>query len=424
VSPIPRHLLSDNCSVNNKGQLSIAGCDISELAKEFGTPLFVYDEDHIRERCREAVRAFGAHATFASKAFLCKAMAKLAHEEGMGIDVSTGGELHICLSAGVPADKLTFHGNNKSLAELQQGIVAGVGKIVVDSFDELDRLELLHSQNIGQVQNILLRVTPGIKAETHKYVSTGQDDSKFGFTVSTGDAKLAVEKAQASEAVNLIGIHAHIGSQVFAVDSFAKAVKVLADFSEPFDLPELIVGGGIGVAYVEGEETPTISQWAKTIKDATSEHGVKSAIGIEPGRAIVASSALTLYTVGTVKKLPGIRNYVAVDGGMSENSRPVLYGSGYEAFNPQDVLNDRNDVARVVGKHCETGDVIIENAKVPEGLAVGDLLATPVTGAYGFSMSSNYNCVPRPAVVFVKDGNARLVKRREVYDDLLITDLG
>jgi len=423
MTSLPRHLLSDNASVDSKGMLSVAGCQVSDLVEEFGSPLFVYDEDHIRSRCREAVEAFGSHATYASKVFLTKAVAKLVYEEGMGIDVSSGGEIHVCLSAGVPADRLTFHGNNKSVEELKMGIAAGVNRIVVDSFDEIERLEKIYDSSFS-APNILLRVTPGIKAETHKYISTGQDDSKFGFTVSTGDAKLAVEKAMASPAMNLMGIHAHIGSQVLKVDSFAKAVEVLADFARPFDLPELVVGGGLGVAYVIGDEAPTISQWAKTIKDAAKECGVTAALGIEPGRAIVAAAGMTVYKVGTIKKIDGVRNYVAVDGGMSDNPRPVLYGSGYEAFDPNNVMDERTLTANVVGKHCESGDILVEDAQLPQNISVGDLLATPVTGAYGYSMSSNYNAVPRCAVVFVKDGVPRLVRRRETYDDLLLTELG
>jgi diaminopimelate decarboxylase len=394
-----------------------------DLARELGTPLFVYDEDHLRSRCREAAAAFGSRAVYASKAFLCRAMARLVHEEGLGIDVATGGELHVCLSAGVPADRLVFHGNNKSEAELRYALGSGVGRIVVDSFDELDRLEALHARGYP-APNVLLRVTPGVRAETHEYIATGQDDSKFGFTMSNGSAGEAVARAAASPAVELVGLHAHIGSQVFRVNSFADAMKVLGQFANPFELPELVIGGGLGVPYVEGEEAPTISQWARAIAMAASEAGVSATIGVEPGRSIAAAAAVTLYTVGTIKDIPGVRTYAAVDGGMSDNPRPVLYGSGYETFLPRSVTADRPIEARLVGKHCESGDLLVREARLPADLEVGDMVATPVTGAYGHSMGSNYNKALRPPVVFCRNGEARLVVRRETYDDLLITDLG
>ncbi|MGH1490782.1 MAG: diaminopimelate decarboxylase [Acidimicrobiales bacterium] len=423
MSPLPWHLLPSTAAVGENGHLTIGGCDILDLAREFGTPAFIYDEDHLRARCREAVAAFGSHATYATKAFLCKAMAKLAYEEGMGLDVASGGELHTCLAAGVPAERLVLHGNNKSVSELQLAREAGVGRIVIDSFDELNRLERLHAED-GISPKVLLRITPGIKAETHEFIATGQDDSKFGFTVSSGIATTAVEKAAASSAVELVGIHAHIGSQVFRVDSFAAAVRVLGEFANPFQLPELVVGGGLGVAYVEGEESASITQWAQILRRAATEAGITAKIGIEPGRSITAAAAVTVYTVGTVKDLPDIRTYVSVDGGMSDNPRPVLYGSGYEAFLPRTVTADRTKQVRIVGKHCESGDLLVREAKIPADLTVGDLLATPVTGAYGHSMGSNYNKLPRPPVVFCKDGDARLVVRRETYDDLLNTDVG
>jgi diaminopimelate decarboxylase len=423
VIPVPWSLLPDNASIGSEGQLLIAGCDTLELAHEFGTPVFVYDEDHLRARCREAADAFGDHAVYASKAFLCKAMARLAHAEGIGLDVATGGELHTCLAAGVPAAKLVFHGNNKSPEELRYALQAGVGRIVVDSFDELDRLDALAAAGHRR-PDVLLRITPGIKAETHEFIATGHDDSKFGFTVSTGAAAAAVERARASSSVHLVGLHAHIGSQVFRVDSFAAAIEVLGRFANPFDLPELVVGGGLGVAYVEGEEAPTITQWARIIAKAAAEAGISARIGIEPGRSIVAAAAVTLYTVGTIKDLPGIRTYISVDGGMSDNPRPVLYGSGYETFLARSVGGERHREARVVGKHCESGDLLVREAKVPADIVVGDILVTPVTGAYGHSMGSNYNKVTRPPVVFCRNGDARLVVRRETYDDLLATDIG
>jgi diaminopimelate decarboxylase len=411
-------LLPDTAYVSDDGRLQIGGCDLVELAAEFGTPLFVYDEAHLRARCREAVAAFGDGVAYASKAFLCGAMARLAHEEGMHLDVATGGELFVASRAGVPADRLVMHGNNKSAAELAMAIDEGVGRIVVDSFDEMDRLDALAAA-AGSRPRVLLRVTPGVEAHTHEFIATGQDDSKFGFTVSSGLATAAVERAVASDSVELVGLHAHIGSQVFEVGAFARAVEVLADFAAPFGLAELSVGGGLGVPYVEGESAPSIAEWASGIRAVCEAAGVTATVSAEPGRAIVAAAAVTLYTVGTIKELPGIRTYVAVDGGMSDNPRPVLYGSGYETFLPRAVAAQRSRPVRVVGKHCESGDLLVREGWVPGDLAVGDVLATPVTGAYGHSMGSNYNHVLRPAVVFVADGDAHEVVRRETFEDLV-----
>ncbi|HVL26940.1 MAG TPA: diaminopimelate decarboxylase, partial [Acidimicrobiales bacterium] len=421
ADPLPRHLLPDTAEIGPGGRLSIGGIDVVQLAEEHGTPLFVYDEDHLRARCREAVAAFGpGNAAYASKAFLCRAMAALAHEEGMHLDVATGGELHVALAAGVPPPSLVLHGNNKSTDELARARELGV-RIVVDSFDELDRLEALYDAD-GIVARVLVRVTPGVEAHTHEYVMTGQVDSKFGFGVASGDADEALARAAKSPATDLVGVHAHIGSQIFLVRSFEKAVEVLAGFVRPLDVQELCLGGGLGVAYVEGEEAPSITEWAQTLRGACAAAGITARVTAEPGRAIVAAAAVTLYRVGTVKDIPGVRTYVSVDGGMSDNPRPVLYGSGYEAFLPRAAGADRPRAVTVVGKHCESGDLVVRDAWVPADLAVGDVLCTPVTGAYGHSMASNYNKVPRPPVVFVSGGQARVVVRRETLDDLLRLD--
>ena len=425
--PIPLSLLPDSAHIEAGGHLSLAGIDVLELVREFGTPVFLYDEDHIRARCKEAVAAWGDGVAYASKAFLCKAMARLAYEEGMSIDVSTGGELHVALAAGVPPERLVLHGNNKSPAELAHSLEIGVGRIVIDSFDEIDRIErlLAHCRDSTRAQ-VLIRVTPGIEAHTHEYVMTGQDDSKFGFGLASGDAAKAVQRLRRpGSPVELVGIHVHIGSQIFALESFEKAVTVIAEFFNPLELPELCLGGGLGVAYLEGEEAPTISEWASSAKMGLVAAGIDPDVRVtaEPGRAIVAAAALTCYTVGTIKDIPGIRTYVSVDGGMSDNPRPVLYGSGYEAFVPARADLERPRTVTVVGKHCESGDLIVREAQVPEDLIVGDVLATPVTGAYGHSMASTYNKVPRPPVVFVRNGEARLVVRRETLDDLTALDL-
>lgn len=421
TEPIPAYLLPENATTV-AGRLLIGGVDLLDLAAEYGTPLFVYDEDHLRARCREAVASFGDGVAYAAKAFLSQAMARLAWEEGMHLDVATGGELHVALAAGVPAERLVMHGNNKSQRELEMALDSGVGRIVVDSFEEMERIEALVATG-RKPPTVLVRLNPGIDVHTHEYLQTGVPDSKFGFGVSTGDAHRAVEMAERSGAMKLVGVHAHIGSQVFVADSYRKAVGALAPFVDSHRLAEMSIGGGLGVAYVTGESAPTITDWAAAVKQACAEHGITARVTAEPGRSIVARAAVTLYTVGTIKDIDSIRTYVAVDGGMSDNPRPVLYGSGYEAFLPRAVDAVRDKTVRVVGKHCESGDVIVNDARVPSDIAPGDILCTPVTGAYGHSMGSNYNMVLRPAVVFVGDGRARLVVRREQYSDLIRRDV-
>ena len=426
-APLARHLLPVTAARDASGRLSVGGVDLIDLAETYGTPLFVYDEEHLRARCRESLAAFGPGVAYATKAFLCKAMATLAHEEGLALDVSTGGELAIVLAAGVPAEHVVLHGNNKSSEELEAALAAGVSKIVVDSFDEIRRLEALigdgppAGRDPGWRQQVLVRVTPGVEAHTHEYLLTGHDDTKFGFGLESGAAAEAVEQLRKLRGAQLTGVHAHIGSQIFRVDSFAREVAALAPFVLAAGVSELCVGGGLGVAYLNGETAPGFVDWATTVHSTCVAAGLPASVRVtaEPGRAIAATAGITLYRVGTVKDLPGIRRYVAVDGGMSDNPRPVLYDSGYEAFLPRDAGAPRPLAARIVGKHCESGDVIVSDARLPADLRVGDVLATPVTGAYGFSMASNYNRVGRPAVVFVRNGQVRTVVRRETVDDLL-----
>jgi len=426
TAAVERVLLPRTATVGPGGHLWVGGIDLLELAAQYGTPLFVYDEDHLRHACREAVEAWGDGVAYATKAFLCRAMASLAYEEGMQLDVASEGELHVALSAGVPAERLVLHGNNKSDQELATAVERGVGRIVVDSFDEIARLgRLLDTPRGGSRRpRVLVRVTPGVEAHTHEFVRTGGEDSKFGFSVAEGAAAEAVAALELLPGVELVGVHAHIGSQVFDVSSFEQAAEVLGRFFAPLDLPELVVGGGLGVPYVNGERAPTQAEWAAATRWACAHVGVDPSVRIsaEPGRSIVATAGMTLYTVGTIKKLPGIRTYVSVDGGMSDNPRPVLYGSGYEAFLPRAVDAARPTAIRLVGKHCESGDLVVPQGFVPEGLRVGDIVATPVTGAYGYAMASNYNKVPRPAVVFVAGGSARLVVRRETVDDMTRLD--
>ena len=420
-APIEMRLLPDTATVEADGHLSIGGCRIDDLATEFGTPLFVYDEAHLRNRCREAVASFGAgNVIYATKAFLCKAMARLAHEENLMLDVATGGELYVARAAGVPADRCVMHGNNKSEDELRYAVTEGIRHIVVDNFDEIDRLERILAG--GSRARVQVRVTPGIHAHTHEFISTGQDDSKFGFNLANGDALRAIDRCRASASIDLVGVHFHIGSNVLDADLLGRATTVMVDFFSSLGLPELTVGGGLGVAYTSAEHAPTMGQWATVVREATSQLPAGVEVMVEPGRSIVASAAVTVYTVGSMKNIPNVRDYVAVDGGMSDNLRPMLYDAQYEVFMPAHPTAVRERPVRLVGKHCESGDVLIDDAHVPAELAVGDLLAVPVTGAYGYSMSSNYNMVTRPAVVFVANGEARVVRRRESYADLTLLD--
>jgi diaminopimelate decarboxylase len=361
-------------------------------------------------------------------------MAKLVAEEGLDLDVATGGELHVARHGGFPAARIVLHGNNKSSGELRAALEAGVGRIVVDSFDELDRLEELAGRAETPVA-VLVRVTPGVEAHTHEYIETGTDDSKFGFSLSTGDALRAVQRVVGHDGLLFAGLHCHIGSQVFRLDSYAAAIDrmvglVLAVENEAgASVDELSVGGGLGVRYVASDEGPSIAQFAAALQEAFAKalaaHGVRSrpALGVEPGRSIAGPAGLTLYTVGTVKEIPGLRTYVAVDGGMSDNPRPVTYGARYEAFLPARANAQRDRAVTVAGKHCEQGDVLVRDGRLPADVRVGDILATPVTGAYAHSMATNYNKVGRPAVVFVRDGSARLVVRREDLDDLVRLDV-
>ena len=422
MSVLPIDLLPDTASIDSEGRLSIGGCDVFDLAAEFGTPLFIYDEAHLRRRCQEAVTAFPDGVAYATKAFLCGAIARLVHEEGMYLDVATGGEIHVAIASGVPAERLIFHGNNKSVNELRQALEAGVGRIVIDSEVEIDRIEALVTSGCV-APNVLLRVNPGVEAHTHEFLRTGATDSKFGIAIAGGKAANAVERLRASASMRFAGVHAHVGSQVFDVSSFERAIGVIGEFVAPLEIEELSIGGGLGVAYLEGEQAPTLPEWGTAIKQAVSAAGIEARITAEPGRSIVARAAITVYTVGTIKEIPNVRTYVSVDGGMSDNPRPVLYGSGYEVFAPTAASSDRTREIRLVGKHCESGDVLAWSARVPETLKVGDLLATPVTGAYGHSMGSNYNMVRRPAVVFAHNGRPRLVVRRETHEDLLTRDL-
>ena len=415
IEPVLASLLPDTASLS-EDDVTVGGVSLADLAATYGTPLFVYDEATVRSRCREAAGVFDDGVAFASKSFLCGAMARIAFEEGLCIDVATGGELDIVLRSGVPANRIIVHGNNKAHDEIERAVSVGVHRLVVDNFDEIERLRTI----VGPSAPIdcLVRVTPGVEAHTHEYVRTGQEDSKFGFSISSGDARLAISTLREIPGVRVHGVHVHIGSQIFDVAGFVESLAILATFTEHDGFAELCIGGGLGVAYVAGETAPTITEWGHAVRDAARQVGLGDVrLLAEPGRSIVAQAALTLYRVGAIKPVAQ-RTYMAVDGGMSDNPRPVLYGSGYEAFDIVRPLAGRDRAVRLVGKHCESGDVLIDEAWLPASTRVDSVIATPVTGAYGYSMASNYNRATRPAVVFVSDGHAREVLRRETYDDL------
>jgi diaminopimelate decarboxylase len=406
------HVYPLGSRLNEQGRLEVGGCDVIELAKKFGTPAYVYAEDDMRARARTYLEAFRARTDrfeviYAGKAFPCTAAFALLAEEGLSADVASGGELHLALKGGVDPARLYLHGNNKTEAELAYALETKVGTIVVDSFDEIDRLERLTA---GHAQPVMVRVTPGIRPETHDYIATGQEDSKFGFGID--DVPRAVERCREA-GLEVCGLHAHIGSQVFDLEAYEKLAEVLAGLG---DWPLVNLGGGLGIAYTAEEEPPSIEDYVDALlrrahKDAT--------VLCEPGRSLVGNAGVTIYTVGTVKQVPGVRTYVSVDGGMSDNLRPALYGARYEAE-----IADRfggSTTCTVAGMHCESGDVLVRDVLLDEPRH-GDVLVTPATGAYGHAMANNYNAVPRPPVIFCKDGNARVVVRRETYEDLTLRD--
>ena len=442
----PTSLFSSNLKFdgenNSGGVLSIAGCSAEKLVKEYGSPLFVIDQADFYVRTnawRSAISsAFeNSQLYYAAKSFISVEVAKWLKELKVGLDVCSGGELAVALAADFPAADIEFHGNNKSEVEITAAMKAGVGTIVIDSFDEISRVSKI-AKELNKVQKIYLRLTPGVDAHTHEFISTAHEDVKFGFSIASGAAQDAIENCMAQSSLSLAGIHCHIGSQIFEVDGFNLAAKrlvaVLATFRDKYakELPELNIGGGYGIAYTK-EETAiapelVIPAIAAVIKEECAKAKLAiPRISIEPGRAIVGPTTTTIYLVGTTKSVTldngSERRYVSVDGGMSENIRPALYGATYSAFLANRTSSAKNISSRIVGKHCESGDILVETAAVAPNVSVGDLLVMPVTGAYGYSMASNYNKVMRPAVVFVSEGESRLVVRRETYDDLVRLDL-
>ncbi|MFC9385776.1 diaminopimelate decarboxylase [Streptomyces venezuelae] len=421
---------------DERGVVTVGGIGVTALAEEFGTPAYFLDETDFRARCRAWAEAFGKDADvfYAGKAFLSRAVVRWLKEEGLNLDVCSGGELATALSAGMPAERIAFHGNNKSEAEIRRAVEAGVGRIVLDSFQEIVRVAHV-AQSLGKRQRVQIRVTVGVEAHTHEFIATAHEDQKFGIALAGGQAAEAVRRALKLDGLELIGIHSHIGSQIFDMAGFEvsarRVVQLLAEVRDEHgvELPEIDLGGGLGIAYTSEDDPREPHEIAKALGEIVTREceaaGLATPrISVEPGRAIVGPTAFTLYEVGTVKPLEGLRTYVSVDGGMSDNIRTALYDAEYSVSLVSRTSDAAPMLSRVVGKHCESGDIVVRDAFLPSDLAPGDLIAVPATGAYCRSMASNYNHAQRPPVVAVRDGEARVIVRRETEEDLLRLDVG
>ena len=423
------------------GVLMLGEVDSRSLVEQYGSPLYICDADDVRSRCREYMEAFGADARvfYAAKAFCSRAMLRWVSAEGLGVDVCTGGELEVALSADVPPDMITLHGNNKSLDELTRALSAGVGHIVLDSFEEIARVafvaQSLATGPLSVRARVLVRVTTGVEAHTHEFMATAHDDQKFGFSLASGAADEAVRRVLAAPGLDFAGLHSHIGSQIFDTAGFEVAAHRVLELAvrirdeHGVTVSELDLGGGFGIAYTPEDDAPSVKEIAQSLRDIVDRQCAAAGLPrprltVEPGRAIVGSSTVTLYTVGTIKDVDGLRTYVSVDGGMSDNIRTALYDASYSCSLASRASAAKPMLSRVVGKHCESGDIVVRHAWLPSDLAPGDLLAVPGTGAYCRSLASNYNHVPRPAVVAVSAGEAHVIVRRETVDDLLSLDVG
>ncbi|CAO0831389.1 diaminopimelate decarboxylase [Streptomyces microflavus] len=418
------------------GALTVGGIAVARLAEEFGTPAYFLDESDFRARCRAWADAFGPDADvfYAGKAFLSRAVVRWLQEEGLNLDVCSGGELTTALDAGMPAERIAFHGNNKTVAEIERAVEAGVGRIVLDSFQEIVRVAHI-ARSHGVRQRVQIRVTVGVEAHTHEFIATAHEDQKFGIALADGQAAEAVRRTLALDSLELIGIHSHIGSQIFDMAGFEvsarRVVQLLAEVRDEHgvELPEIDLGGGLGIAYTSEDDPREPHDIAKALSDIVTRECESAKlrtprISVEPGRAIVGPTAFTLYEVGTIKPLEGLRTYVSVDGGMSDNIRTALYDAEYSVALVSRTSEAEPMLVRVVGKHCESGDIVVKDAFLPADLAPGDLIAVPATGAYCRSMASNYNHALRPPVVAVRDGEARVIVRRETEEDLLRLDVG
>ena len=423
---------------NEKGNLTVGGVDATELVKEYGTPLYVMDERTIRGHCRTFQKSiednYGGNGltVYASKAFNCKEMCRIIKDEGLGIDVVSGGELYTALSVDFPPERIVFHGNNKTEEEIKTALEAGVGRIVVDNLFELRTIEQM-AQRLNKNAGVMIRIKPGIDAHTHNFIRTGQIDSKFGFALETGEAFGAVKEVLGQKNVTLKGIHCHIGSQIFEIEPFKAAAEVMLGFMAKvkeelsYEIKELNLGGGFGIRYLIDDDAKLYKTFMEQVSVSVKETCKRLKLNIpfimiEPGRAIVGPAGTTLYTIGAVKTIPGIRNYVSVDGGMTDNPRYILYQSEYSIAVANKIDKPADYVATIAGRCCESGDLIQEDAKIQTPEA-GDILAVFCTGAYNYSMASNYNRVPRPAVVMIKDGKPRLIIKRESYEDMVKNDI-
>ncbi|MCL2195799.1 MAG: diaminopimelate decarboxylase [Oscillospiraceae bacterium] len=429
---------SDCLNVNDKGHLTIGGVDTLDLAARHGTPVLVMDEAQVRENCRaytsSIAQYYGGHgmALYASKAFSCKEICRIAKEEGLGLDVVSGGELYTALAADFPPQRIYFHGNNKSPAELAMALEAGVGYIVVDNMQEIELLEDVAAKR-GATPQVLLRIKPGVEAHTHEFIRTGQIDSKFGFALETGEAMAAAHAVAQTQHLSLVGIHCHIGSQIFDVAPFELAAEVLLGFVAKvkdelgIEMSQLNLGGGIGIKYLPDDNAPSYTVYfehvARMIETQCAALGLqKPYLLLEPGRSIPGPAGITLYTVGNVKEIPDVRTYVAVDGGMGDNPRYMMYGAKYTLLNAGKAGEDATETYTVAGRYCESGDLLAEHTKI-QPLQPGDVLAVLSTGAYNYSMALNYNRVPKPPVVMVRDGDSRVIVRGESLEDMARLDV-
>lgn len=430
--------VSESLGINGGGHLEIGGCDAVKLAQQFSTPLYVMDENEIRKNCRLFKKSMDKYyggnglVLYASKAFCCKDIYRIVEEEGLGADVVSGGEIYTAVKAGFPADKMYFHGNNKTPDEISLAFDSGVGYFIVDNMEELDLLEKIAGQK-GKTANILIRIKPGIDAHTHEFIKTGQIDSKFGVAIENDEADAAVKKAVQAQNIRLCGFHCHIGSQIFEIGPFVLAAEKMLDYIASVknkfgvETSQLNLGGGFGIKYIPSQDPIGLDRYMESVSEAVkakcAELGLKLPfILLEPGRAIVASAGTTLYTVGSVKEIPSVRTYVSVDGGMSDNPRYPLYQAEYDAVIANRAGAERDRVVTIAGKCCENGDLIQENIAI-QNPSAGDILAVFATGAYNYSMASNYNRIPRPAVVMIRDGKPKIAVKRETYEDLLINDI-
>jgi diaminopimelate decarboxylase len=430
------HVFPDSTSTNAAGHLTIGGCDATDLVEQYGTPLYVLDEATLRSRCQQFAQAFGdrysnSKAVYASKAYINPALARIFAEEGLGLDVVSGGELAVAQAGDVPLEHVYFHGNNKTPAELEEAVAAGIGRVVVDSFHELDLLERI-SADAGKTQDILVRVSPGIDPHTHAYTTTGIIDSKFGFSVQTGDAERAILQAISAPHLNLLGLHFHLGSPIFELEPYQAATDLVLRFAsglreQGLELQEFSPGGGFAIAYTRNDAPPSAADYAEaivsTLNTTCAELGLEHPnLVIEPGRSIIGPAGVALYRIGAIKDIPGIRTYVSVDGGMGDNIRPALYQASYEVLSANRPAAEPDTTVTIAGKYCESGDVLASDILLPSPSA-GDVIAIPAAGAYCPSMASNYNLNPRPPIVLVKDGQSRLIRRRESYADMMLCDL-